>query len=272
MSAITLSAMYVYPIKSCGGIGVAEWEVDKFGLRHDRRWMVITAEGEFLTQREYPVLATIRTRLAPIHLRVSAPEMPELVLALEPQGGRPVATKVWDDDLQVVAPDHKADAWFSRVIGRDCQLVYMPESYVRTVDATYAPEGGQTGFSDGFPFLLAGEASLEDLNRRMPKPLPMNRFRPNLVVQGSEPWAEDAWASFTLGSIAMQGLKLCARCPITTTDQAEGRRDGPEPLKTLATFRKRERGVMFGQNVVHYSTGRLKLGDRLVVEKTALAP
>jgi uncharacterized protein YcbX len=269
MSEITLSAMYVYPIKSCAGISVAEWEVDQFGLRNDRRWMVITAEGEFLTQREYPVMATIRTRLAPIHLRVTAPEMPELVLPLEPLGGRPVATRVWDDQVQVVAPDHKADQWFSRVIGRDCQLVYMPSNYVRPVDPTYAPEGGQASFADAFPFLLAGEASLEDLNRRMPRPLPMNRFRPNLVVQGSAPWAEDEWAAFTLGSIRMQGLKLCARCPITTTDQAEGRRDGAEPLKTLATFRKRERGVMFGQNVVHYGTGRLRLGDRLTVERTA---
>ncbi len=269
MTEITLSAMYVYPIKSCAGIGVAEWEVDRFGLRHDRRWMVITAEGEFLTQREYPVLATIRTRLAPIHLRVSAPAMPELVLPLEPQGGRPVATRVWDDPLQVVAPDHKADQWFSRVIGRDCQLVYMPESYVRPVDRTFAIDGGQASFADGFPFLLAGEASLADLNRRLPTPLPINRFRPNLVVQGSEPWAEDEWGAFTVGGIAMQGVKLCARCVVTTTEQASGERDGPEPLKTLATFRKRDRGVMFGQNVVHYSTGRLRLGDGLVVQRTA---
>lgn len=269
MPGITLSAMFVYPIKACGGISIAEWEVDKFGLRNDRRWMVITAEGEFLTQREYPVLATVRPRLAPIHLRVSAPEMPELVLPLEPQGGRPVATKIWEDSVQVVAPDPKADAWFSRVVGRDCQLVYMPESYLRTVDPTFAPDGGQTGFADGYPFLLAGEASLADLNQRMPAPLPMNRFRPNLVVQGSEPWAEDDWASFTLGGIAMKGVKLCARCVVTTTEQGEGRRDGAEPLKTLATFRKRERGVMFGQNVVHYGTGRLKLGDRLTVERTA---
>jgi uncharacterized protein YcbX len=269
MSEITLSAMNVYPIKSCAGVGVAEWEVDKFGLKHDRRWMVITAEGKFLTQREIPAMALIRPRIASIHLRVTAPDMPELVLPLEPQGGRPVATQVWDDALKVVAPDHKADEWFSRVMGMECQLVYMPESYVRPVDTTFAPDGGQASFADGFPFLLAGESSLEDLNRRLPKALPMNRFRPNLVVKGSEPWAEDDWASFTVGGIAMQGVKLCARCPVTTTEQSTGQRDGQEPLRTLATFRKRERGVMFGQNVVHYGTGRLKLGDLLVIEKTA---
>lgn len=269
MSEITLSAMNVYPIKSCAGVGVAEWEVDKFGLKHDRRWMIITAEGVFLTQREIPAMALIRPRIAGIHLRISAPDMGELVLPLEPQGGRLVATQVWDDRLQVVAPDHKADAWISQVMGMECQLVYMPENYVRPVDAAYAPDGGQASFADGFPFLLAGEASLEDLNRRLPVPLPMNRFRPNLVVKGSGPWAEDEWASFTVGSIPMQGVKLCARCPITTTEQSTGQRDGAEPLKTLATFRKRTRGVMFGQNVVHYGTGRLRLGDPLVVEATA---
>jgi uncharacterized protein YcbX len=268
MADVTLSGMYVYPIKSCAGVGVAEWEVDKFGLRHDRRWMIITAEGEFLTQREIPAMALIRTRIATIHLRVTAPDMPELVLPLEPQGGRPVATRVWDDALRVVAPDHKADEWVSRVMGRECQLVYMPEDYVRPVDATYAPDGGRASFADGFPFLLAGEASLADLNSRLPKALPMNRFRPNLVVQGSAPWAEDEWASFTVGSIPMRGVKLCARCPVTTTEQSTGQRDGVEPLRTLATFRKRERGVMFGQNVVHYGTGRLKLGDKLVVGLT----
>lgn len=269
MPAITLSAMNVYPIKSCAGIGVAEWEVDKFGLKHDRRWMIITAEGEFLTQREIPAMALIKPRIGGIHLRVNAPDMPELVVPLEPQGGRPVATRVWDDELRVVAPDHRADEWVSRVMGMECQLVYMPESYVRPVDATYAPDGGQASFSDGFPFLLAGEASLADLNTRLPAPLPMNRFRPNLVVTGSGPWDEDNWAAFTVGTIPMQGVKLCARCPVTTTEQSTGQRDGHEPLKTLATFRKRDRGVMFGQNVVHYGMGRLRLGDKLLVREFA---
>ncbi|HWA16136.1 MAG TPA: MOSC N-terminal beta barrel domain-containing protein [Gemmatimonadales bacterium] len=269
MGEITLSAMNVYPIKSCAGTGVAEWEVDRFGLKHDRRWMVITAEGEFLTQRDVPAMALIKPRIAGIHLRVNAPEMPELVLPLEPQGGRPVATRVWEDRLQVIAPDHRADGWISQVMGRECQLVYMPPDYLRPVDATYAPDGGQASFADGFPFLLAGEASLADLNRRLLAPLPMNRFRPNLVVRGSEPWAEDTWAAFSVGGIPMQGVKLCARCVVTTTEQNTGQRDGQEPLRTLATFRKHARGVMFGQNVVHYGVGRLKLGDKLVVERSA---
>ncbi len=269
MSSITLSAMHVYPIKACGGVEVAEWEVDAFGLRHDRRWMVITAEGAFLTQREVPVLATVRTRIAPIHLRVSAPEMPELVLPLEPQGGRPVVTKVWDDTVRVVAPDHKADEWFSYLVGRQCQLVYMPPETHREVDLSFAPDGGRTGFSDGFPFLLVGENSLVDLNQRLDTPLPMNRFRPNLVVRGSAAWAEDEWASFTLGDIPMRGVKLCARCMVTMTDQTTGRRDGPEPLRAMAEFRRRERGVMFGQNVVHYGTGRLRLGDALAVQQSS---
>jgi len=223
--------------------------------------MVITPRGEFLTQRELPSLALIRPRIEPPHLVLSAPGAKELVLALAPLGGRPVATRVWRDPLQVVAPDHKADAWFSDFLGREVVLVYFPEQVVREVDRSWAPEGGRTGFADGFPFLLVGEASLAALNARLATPLPMNRFRPNLVVEGSEPFAEDGWRGLRVGAIPMRVVKPCERCVVTTTDQAAGRRDGDEPLRTLATFRRVDGKVMFGQNVVHYGTGRLAVGD-----------
>lgn len=258
---ITLSAINIYPIKSCGGIAVQDWEVDAFGLRDDRRWMVATPEGGLVSQRECPELALVRVAVLASHLRVSAPEMPELLLPRSPLGGRPASVTVWSDRITAVLPDHRADEWFSRVTGRECVLAHIPDSVVRPVDRTYAPEGGRTGFADGFPFLLVGEASLRDLNRRLSAPLAMNRFRPNLVVAGSEPFAEDDWRSFRVGDIPMAGVKLCARCVVTTTDQDRGRRDGEEPLRTLATFRRHPRGVMFGQNVVHYGTGRLRVGD-----------
>lgn len=258
---ITLSAITLYPIKSCGGIAVEDWEVDAFGLRDDRRWMVATPEGVMVSQRDCPDLALVRVAVSGTHLTVTAPGMAALVLPRSPLGGRPASVTVWSDRISAVLPDHRADAWFSQVVGRECVLAHIPETVVRPVDPAYAPEGGRTGFADGFPFLLVGEASLRDLNRRLAAPLPMNRFRPNLVVAGSEAFAEDDWREFRIGSIPMAGVKPCARCVVTTTDQASGRRDGDEPLRTLATFRRHPRGVMFGQNVVHYGTGRLRLGD-----------
>lgn len=258
---ITLSALHIYPIKSCGGIAVGDWEVDGFGLRDDRRWMIATPDGGLVSQRECPELATVRVAVDEAHLTVTAPGMPELVLPRSPLGGRPASVTVWADRITAVLPDHRADEWFSRVAGRECVLAYIPDAVVRPLDPAYAPDGGRTGFADGFPFLLVGEASLSDLNRRLAAPLPMNRFRPNLVVAGSEPFAEDEWRRFQIGAIPMAGAKLCARCVVTTTDQATGRRDGDEPLRTLAAFRRHPRGVMFGQNVVHYGTGRLRVGD-----------
>ena len=261
-----LSALHVYPIKSCAGISVTEWEVDAFGFCFDRRWMLVTPRGHFLTQRELPALALVRVVISPPHLRVTAPGAPELMTPLAPQGGRPVATEVWGDPLRAVAPDHKADEWFSSYLGHEVVLLYVPDEAVREVDRDYAPEGGRTGFADGFPFLLVGEASLADLNARLATPLPMNRFRPNLVVGGSAPFAEDGWRRILIGSIPMQVVKPCARCVVTTTDQATGQRDGDEPLRTLATFRRQDDKVMFGQNVVHYGVGRLKVGDAVGIE------
>lgn len=258
---ITLSGICVYPIKSCGGTGLDWGEIDAFGLRDDRRWMVATPSGELISQRQCPELAQVRVTVTPPHLRVTAPEMPELVLPREPQGGRPASVQIWGDHVAAVLPDHRADEWFSRVAGQECVLAYMPDAVVRPLDPVYATDGGRTGFADAFPFLLVGEASLGDLNRRLVTPLPMDRFRPNLIVNGSEPFAEDGWGRFRIGDIPMQAVKDCARCVITTTDQTTGQRMGDEPLRTLATFRHQARGVVFGQNVVHYGTGMVRVGD-----------
>ena len=260
-----LSALHIYPIKSCGGISLQESDVDALGLRYDRRFMVVTPRGEFITQRECAALATVQVRIEGPHLQLSAPETKPLTMALAPLGGRPVVAQVWDDTVRAVAPDPAADDWFSNVVGQEAMLAYFPDTVVRDVDRSWAPEGGRTGFADGFPFLMAGEASLEELNRRLAAPLPMNRFRPNLVVAGSAPFAEDAWRRLTIGGIPMQVVKPCARCVVTTTDQQTGRRMGDEPLRTLATFRRQEGKVMFGQNVVHYGVGRVAVGDQIVL-------
>lgn len=255
-----LSALNVYPVKSCAGIRVERWPLDALGLRYDRRWMVLTPEGRPVSQRECPALALVVPEIRPPHLVLRAPGRKELIVALEPMGGRPVHGEIWGDAITGAAPDHLADAWFSDVVEQEVVFAWLPNDQGRPLDPHWAPKGGRTSFTDGYPMLLIGEASLADLNSRLAAPLPMNRFRPSLVVTGSAPFAEDGWGSFRIGGIPMEGVKPCPRCVMTTVDQAAGRRDGDEPLRTLATFRKQEGGVMFGQNVVHYGTGELAVG------------
>lgn len=255
-----LSSLHVYPIKSCRGVTVPAWEVDRFGLRLDRRWMVVDQQGLFLTQRKHPVMATIRVGLEPDALEMSAPGMADLRVEREPGGGDAVQVRVWEDFVDAWAPDPHADHWFSDYMGTSLRLAYMPEHVVRPVSTYWSPAGGRTSFADAFPFLLIGTASLRDLNSRLEKPLPMNRFRPNLVVETLEPFAEDSWRHIQIADIPFDVVKPCSRCVLPTTDQETGER-GQEPIRTLARYRLRDGSVYFGQNLVHRKTGTLTNGD-----------
>lgn len=257
---MTLTALNVYPIKSAGGIAAESWPVDEFGLRYDRRWMLVDESGVALTQREFPRLALLRPAIDGDRLRVSAPGRAPLDLPLEPGGGVSTTVTVWDDTCAASWMGERASRWFSEFLGTACTLVHMPLSTRRPADPTYAPPGVRVSFADGFPFLLISEASLVDLNRRLPVPLPMNRFRPNLVIDGGPAFVEDGLGAFRIGALELEVVKPCARCVLTTTDQETATR-GPEPLRTLATFRKVGGKVMFGQNVVHRGTGHLAVGD-----------
>ena len=258
MPGVTLSSLHIYPVKGCGGLSPAEWEVDQFGLRNDRRWMVVSLTGEFVTQREAPRLALIRPALETGWLVLRAPDMPELRLPLVPGTRDRVKVVVWDDVTEGIPLGPDAAQWLSRYLGTPVRLVWMPHDVVRPTDPAYAA-GYRVSFADGFGFLLLSEASLADLNRRLESPLPMNRFRPNLVVRGTEPFAEDRWRRLRLNGIVLDVVKPCGRCVVTTTDQDTAERD-PEPLRTLATFRLRDQQVMFGMNTVHRGTGRLVVG------------
>jgi uncharacterized protein YcbX len=265
-----LASIHVYPIKSCAGFSPAEWKLDELGLEHDRRWMVIGPEGRPYTQRELPAMALIRPALRGPHLAVSAPGMPELVLPLAPMGGSEVEVRIWDWQGAGWRPSPEADQWFARYLGVEARAVYCPPERGQAVSPKWDPEGGRAAFSDGYPLLLIGQASLDELNRRAPVHLAMNRFRPNLVAGGAEPFAEDDWRRIRIGAIPMAVVKGCDRCVLTTTDQETGER-GVEPLRTLATFRKRDGKVWFGQNVVHRGTGVLRVGEAVVVEQAARA-
>jgi uncharacterized protein YcbX len=261
MPELRLSAINVYPLKSAAGLAQQLWAVDAFGLRYDRRWMLVDASGDFLTQRVHPRLALIHPELGPDTLVLRAPGTAELVLPLEPPPGADVTVTVWGGQTGGRPVPLEADRWLTAFLDFPCRLVYMPDDVVRPVRTDYAHDGERTSFTDGFPFLLISEASLDDLNRRLTAPLPMNRFRPNLVVAGAEPFAEDRWRRLRIGSLEFRVAKPCPRCVITTVDQALGRSLSSEPLRTLATFRRNANGeVDFGQNLLHAGTGRLEIG------------
>ena len=255
-----LTELHVYPIKAARGIAVTEWEVDSFGLRYDRRWMVVDEAGVFLSQRSHPRMAFLEPSIRDNRLRVEAPGMPGLTTPLHPPATVGTTVAVWDDICSATWLGQEAAAWFTRFLGTPCSLVHMADDVLRPADPAYAPGDARVSFADGFPFLLISEESLADLNRRMAQPLPMNRFRPNLVVSAGAPFAEDSWDRIDIGSIGLRVVKPCGRCVVTTTDQGTGER-GQEPLRTLATYRRQNGEVMFGQNAVHQNTGKLRVGD-----------
>jgi uncharacterized protein len=261
---VTLTGLFVYPIKSCRGIPVDQWDVDEFGLRYDRRFMLVDQAGEFMTQRDYPRLALVSPTISGGALRVSAPGMPPLELPLEPAATVLTRVTVWDDSCEASWTGEPAARWFSDFLGISCSLVHMPVESRRPTNPAYDPTGSRVSFADAYPLLLISEESLADLNRRLAQPLPMNRFRPNLTVLGGGPYAEDQWSRIEIGSMVLNLVKPCDRCVITTTDQITTER-GVEPLRTLATYRKVNGKVFFGQNAVHEAPGQLRVGDAVTV-------
>jgi uncharacterized protein len=261
---LRLSGINIYPIKSARGIALERSEVDEFGLRYDRRWMVVDRSGQFLSQRSHSRLALVVPSICDGALRVDAPGMSTLELSLAPSPTVATSVTVWNDTCAATWLGEKAANWFSDFLGSACSLVHMDADVVRPANPAFAPPGSRVSFADGLPFLLISEESLADLNRRLAEPLPMNRFRPNLVVAGGEPYQEDGWSRIEIGGVRLSVVKPCGRCLVTTTDQTTGER-GKEPLRTLATYRKRDGEVMFGQNAVHQNSGHLRVGDSVVI-------
>nr|WP_294946763.1 MOSC N-terminal beta barrel domain-containing protein [uncultured Mucilaginibacter sp.] len=262
---LQVSALYIYPIKSLGGISLTNAQLTDRGLQHDRRWMLIDANNRFLSQRENSQMALLKTALSEDGVLVTyTPDGTSITLPFLPQSEELLDVTIWDDTCiaQLVSPD--IDAWFSQKIGIPARLVYMPENSLRQTDLKYTNEGSITSFSDAYPMLIIGQASLDDLNNRMPEALPMNRFRPNIVFTGGEAYSEDLMKHVAINGIDMYGVKLCARCVMTTVDQQSAKK-GKEPLKTLAKYRLKNNKIYFGQNLVHNGEGVLNVGDELSV-------
>lgn len=243
-----VTALHIHPIKSCRRIAVARARVERLGLEHDRRWMIVDPSGAFVTQREEPRLARVEVDLVGDQLRVRAPGASELVMPLSIGDGAPIEVTIWGTRVHALAHE-EGGVWFSAYLGRPVRLVHMHDGHARPLAPKHAREGDVVSFADGFPLLLASEASLDDLNARAGQPLSMARFRPNVSVAGFEPWAEESWSRIRIGQVVFRAPKLCERCPITTIDPETGVM-GKEPLRTLATFRKRDNKVWFAINLV----------------------
>jgi uncharacterized protein YcbX len=263
---ITLRAINIYPVKGLKGIAVDSARCTDRGLEHDRRWMVVDSEGVFLTQRDHPKMATVWTEIDDDVLALSAPDLPAVEIPINGQTSPLMKVQVWNSVCDAVPASVAADEWLSDYLGLSCRLVHMPESTQRFSNPRYAGAGKKVGFADGYAYLLIGESSLDDLNTRLGAKghpaLPMNRFRPNLVVAGSDAYAEDDWNEIRVGDAAFRAAKPCGRCQVTTTDQSTGEVKGPEPLATLASYRdSREYGQIFGMNLVTVRTGNVRVGD-----------
>jgi uncharacterized protein YcbX len=259
--AARVSALNWYPVKSCRGAPLSEAVVGARGIVGDRSFMLVDEDGRFLSQREFPRMALIEPRLEESALTFTVPGLQRFSVPVLRDGKR-CDVSVWRDRCEAVDQGDAAADWASAFLGVRCRLVRMADDVVRAVDRDFAvSDADQVAFADGYPFLLTSDESLADLNGRMAAPLPMDRFRPNIVVTGAAPFAEDCWRRVRIGEIAFAVVKPCARCVITTTNQATAER-AQEPLRTLATYRQvRGKGVMFGQNLIHESTGVIRVGD-----------
>nr|WP_100549569.1 MULTISPECIES: MOSC domain-containing protein [unclassified Pseudomonas] len=259
----SLSGLYRYPLKSGRGEALQRSAVDGLGLHGDRRWMVVDADsGRFITQRLLPQMSQLSARYdARGGLTLSAPGQADLAVALPDPEQDLRGVVVWRDSLRVPDAGDEAAEWLSTMLGKPCRLVQVPEARARQVDTAYAQAGDRVAFADGFPLLLIGQASLDDLSQRVGQPLSMLRFRPNLVVTGSEAYAEDGWKRIRIGDVEFEVVKGCSRCILTTIDPLTGERNAQrEPLATLKTYREKDGDVFFGQNLLPRGIGELQLG------------
>ncbi|QKG56706.1 MOSC domain-containing protein [Hymenobacter sp. BRD128] len=271
-SAITLSGIFIYPVKSLGGISLPAAALTPRGLRHDRRWLIVDERNRFLTQREHAEMALLAVEPAYNGFLLRHRQRPDLLplyIPFEAQPDKTLFVSIWDDMVWAWRGAPEADAWLTEALGQHCRLVYMSDMVRREVEPDKPelnPAGTLLSFADGYPYLLATEESLAKLNTRLAEPVPMNRFRPNLVVRGAPADAEMSWASLSIAGQPFRSVRGCGRCVVTTIDQATAQKDpASEPLRTLATYRKPDRKVLFGQNVTGPASGSIQVGDAVII-------
>ncbi|HEY0652557.1 MAG TPA: MOSC domain-containing protein [Chryseosolibacter sp.] len=269
MKELTLREIWIYPVKSLGGIQMEKANAMGKGLEFDRRWMLIDEHNMFMTQRVHTQMAMFKLTLSDRNITVAKKNAErESAITFSADSipvGEKMRAKIWDDDVEVFEVDPGLSKWFSTHLKMSCRLVTFPEKNPRPVDPKYKVNNEHVSLADAYPFLIIGQSSLDDLNTRLKEPVPMNRFRPNFVFTGGAPFEEDTWREFKIGDKRFVGVKPCARCVLTTVNQETGEK-GIEPLFTLSTYRKREAKVLFGQNLVGVDTGIVRVGDKISVE------
>lgn len=265
---LAISELWVYPIKSLGGVSLREAQLTARGLQWDRRWMLLDMEGNFLTQRQHPKMALLQVSLHDYRLEVTHrhKNLAPLQIPLQIEDtGEHVQAPIWDDSTLAWYVGHGYDQWFSEALEMPCRLVYMPDESERTATGKWSGRQQKVSFADSYPILLISQSSLDDLNSRLRETIPMDRFRPNIVVRGSAPFAEDKWHEFWVGDLHFWAEKPCARCTLITIDQLTAEK-GKEPLQTLSRYRRLGSKVLFGQNILCDTAGVLHIGDELAVK------
>lgn len=270
MQELYLQDIYVYPIKSLGGILLQQAEVQQTGLQYDRRWMLVDKNGNFLSQRTFPQMAMLEVNIVAGGLVVTHKKgtLQPLTIPFSTNTEREMPVTIWDDVCTAVEVSAHAGAWFTEALGMAAKLVYMPVTTRRLVDTEYAARDEIVSFADAFPILMIGQSSLDDLNHRLETPVLMNRFRPNLVFHGGPAFFEDSLKDFRIGEVTFSAVKPCTRCVMTTINQEDGIK-GQEPLRTLASYRTFKNKVRFGQNLLYSNLGTIKTGDCLQVLSTS---
>ncbi|MDN6318868.1 MAG: MOSC domain-containing protein [Marinobacter sp.] len=256
-------SLYIYPVKSLAGIEVSSFEMDDFGPKGDRRWMIVDSDRHFVTQRALPELARVTTSLADRVVSVHVPGEGDFTLQATDQELRVL---VWRDWVKALKAEPAVSEALSRFCGKELQVVYMPDSSFRRVDVGRVTEYRRVGFADGFPLLITSLASLNELNLRLNAPVAMRRFRPNIVIEGAPAWQEDNWRKLNLGDQSFGIVKPCSRCVVTTVDPDTGIKDsGLQPLRMLSSYRRTSEGVIFGQNAIHETPGVIHVDDPATV-------
>ena len=264
--AATLASIHIYPLKSCAPLPLATASVKRRGIAYDRRWLVVDADSQFITARQYPRLTLIRATADEQGLHLAAPGMPALRVDIPDRNASRLAVTIWDDRVAPLPADARANEWISAFLDMPCTVVYMDDACVRVADPDWSAPGDEVSFADGYPLLLISQAAVDDLNERLQTPVPALRFRPNLLIEGTEPHAEDGWQRIRIGGIEFDVVKPCIRCVFTTVDFSTGAFDpSGEPLRTLIKYRRTPKGVAFGQNLIPRGEGVLRVGDSVTV-------
>jgi len=266
---ITLSELWIYPLKSAGGTSLSSSYLDQWGLQGDRTFMLVSPDGHFLSQRKLASLTLIQVKQNLKNASIIFTTPSNSPLTVDPlliQATKEIT--IWGDTFQANSYTHEVNQWFSYALGLECELVSMKKDVKRQVDLDFAKKGNTTAFSDGFPLLLISEASLNDLNNRLKTPVNMNRFRPNLVIKGCTAFEEDTWKTIQIGDIVFDVAKPCSRCNVPNINQETAVKE-QEPMKTLATYRRgaktEKNKVFFGQNLVQQNQGKLSLGEAIII-------